>query len=89
MHPSRVVAFCFFLVSVLLLAQVGLAGEPQLTAGAVLQVIGGVLLFLTGLFGFVRYEQNPIVSAYGPTTYLLVAGLLLWAVGLLAQLVTA
>jgi hypothetical protein len=88
-NPSRVVAFCFFLVSVLLVAQVGIAGEPQLTAGAVLQVIGGVFLLLASLFGLVRYEQNPIVSEYGATTSLLIAGLVLWTVGLLTQLVTA
>ena len=89
MHPSRAVALCFLFVSVLLVAQVGIAGEPRVTAGAVLQLIGGVFLFLTSLFGLIRDEENPIVSEYGPKTYLLISGLVIWAVGLLIQLVTA
>ncbi len=89
MHPSRLVAVCFLFVSVLLLAQVGIAGELRVTAGTALQLIGGVFLLLASLFGLIRYEENPIVSEYGPITYLLVFGLAIWAVGLLLRLVTA
>ncbi|KDS90093.2 hypothetical protein FK85_22095 [Halorubrum saccharovorum] len=78
MHPSRLVAICFVAVSVLLLAQIGIVGGRPFTAGAVLQGIGGVVLLLAGLYGVVRYEENPIVDEYGPTTYLLVFGLVIW-----------
>ncbi|MBP1902710.1 hypothetical protein J2744_002403 [Halorubrum trapanicum] len=89
MHPSRLVAICFVTVSVLLLAQVGIVGGRPLTAGTALQLLGGAFLLVAGLFGVVRYEENPVVDEYGPTTSLLVFGLVLWAVGLLAQLATA
>ncbi|WP_232745043.1 hypothetical protein [Halorubrum aethiopicum] len=48
-----------------------------------------MFLLLASLFGLIRYEENPIVSEYGPITYLLVFGLAIWAVGLLLRLVTA
>ena len=87
MHPSRVVAICFATVGVLLLAQVGIVGGRPFTSGTVLQGIGGVVLLLAGLFRVVRYEENPIVDEYGPTTYLLIFGMGIWAIGLLMRLV--
>lgn len=89
MHPSRLVALCFFVVGVFLLAQIGVAGKLRIMDAAMLQVIGGIFLLLTGLVGFFRYEANPIVSEYGSVTYLLIFGLFIWAAGLLSQLVTA
>jgi len=89
MHPSKLVAICFATVGVLLLAQVGIVDGRPLTAGTGLQLIGGAVLLLAGLFGVVRYEENPIVDEYGPTTYLLVFGLGIWTVGLLLQLALA
>ncbi|OYR43961.1 hypothetical protein DJ73_13655 [Halorubrum sp. Ea1] len=88
MNPSRLVALCFFFVSVLLLAQVSVGGELRFTIGTVLQLAGGLFLLLTSLYGLARYEENPIVSEYNPLTYLLISGLLLWAVGLLTQIAT-
>jgi hypothetical protein len=86
MHPSRLVSVCFFVVSILLLAQLGTAEPLQPTAGTALQAVGGVTLFLGSLYGIVRYEQNPVVTEYGPMTYLLVFGTFVWATGLVVQL---
>ena len=89
MHPSRLVALGFLTVSVLLGAQVGLGGGVRLTASTVFLLFGGVFLLCASLYGLVRYEANPIVTEYGPTTYLLLFALGLQAAGLLARLLSA
>ena len=85
MHPSRLVALCFLLLSVLLLAQLGIDGQFVPSIGTIFQLIGGVLLLLTGFYGLFRYEENPIVAEYGPLTYLLIFGIVTWALGILMQ----
>lgn len=94
-HPSRLVAICFFVVSVLSLTSFAVDSEVQFSAltalsadGALtaLQLFGSAFLFVASLYGIVRYEENPIVTEYGPTTYLLVGGALLYAIGLTGQL---
>lgn len=69
MHPSRLVALCILFLSVLLLAQVGIDGQLEPSIGTVFQVIGGVMLLLTGIYGVVRYGENPVVSEYVPPTF--------------------
>ena len=88
MDPSRLVALCFLVLSVLLLAQLGIDGQFALSFGTIFQLIGGVLLLLTGLYGVFRYEENPIVAEYGPLTYLLIFGIVTWALGILLQLLS-
>lgn len=88
MNPSKFVALCFLVVSLLLVAQVSLGGKLRFTIGTVLQLVGGLFLLLTSLYGLARYEHNPIVSEYNPLTYLLISGLLFWTIGLFTQIVT-
>lgn len=86
MHPSRLVSVCFLVVSILLLAQLGTTEPLQPTAGTVLQAGGGAVLFVGALYGIVRYEANPVVTKYGPMTYLLVFGTFVWATGLAVRM---
>jgi len=86
-HPSRLVSVCFLLVGVLLLVDAGVSGEFR-SLGAVLRISGGAVLTVGGLYGAARYEESPIVTEYGAVTYLLLLGFGLWAVGLLAQILT-
>lgn len=88
MHPSRLVSLFLFVVSVLIIAQNILIGELQATASTVFLLLGGISLLVTSLYGLIRYEENPIVTEYSPMTYLLFFGLFLWAVGMIARLVT-
>lgn len=88
MHPSRLVSLFLFVVSVLIIAQNILIGELQATASTVFLLLGGISLFVTSLYGLIRYEENPIVTEYSPMTYLLFFGLFLWAVGMIARLIT-
>ncbi|MCY4731818.1 hypothetical protein KY092_14760 [Natronomonas gomsonensis] len=86
MHPSRLVSACFLVVSILLLAQIGTTEPLQATAATVLQASGGIVLFVGAVYGFVRYEANPIVTEYGPMTYVLVFGTFVWATGIAVRL---
>jgi predicted metal-binding membrane protein len=85
MHPSRTVALSVLAVALLTLLQVGVAGRPRLTTVFVVRLIGAVVLLVGGLYGFVRYETDPIVTEYGPKAYLLVGAASLWAAGLVVQ----
>ena len=88
MHPSRSLALGFITVSTLLIVQVGLIRRGQLTVGTIFQLIGAVFLLIGGLYGFLRYEENPIITEYGPMAYVFLFGLGLWAVGILLRLVS-
>ncbi|MBO4247543.1 hypothetical protein IL252_06905 [Halomicrobium sp. IBSBa] len=72
MHPSRVVSLCFLGVSLLLVAQLGVVSPFALTLPTVVQLLGAAMLMLGSLYGLVRYEENPIVTEYGPAAYLLI-----------------
>ena len=50
-------------------------------------MLGGIVLLVSSLYGLVRYEENPIVTEYGPMTYLLLFGLLLWTVGMVTRFI--
>ncbi|ACV47098.1 MULTISPECIES: hypothetical protein [Halomicrobium] len=82
MHPSRVVALCFLGVSLLLVAQLGLVSPFTLTLPTVVQLLGAAMLVLGSLYGLVRYEENPIVTEYGPEAYLLIGASLFLFVAL-------
>jgi len=86
MHPSRLVSLVLLVVSVLIIAQAVLIDEATASTGFLL--LGGIVLLGGSLYGLVRYEENPIVREYGPMTYLLVFGSLLWAVGMISRLIT-
>ncbi|PHQ38588.1 hypothetical protein DJ69_10890 [Halorubrum persicum] len=88
MHPSRLVALCFITVSALLIAQVGVIEGVQFAPSTVFQLIGATFLLISGIYGFARYEVNPVVTEYGPMAYLLLFGFGLWAVGILFRLLT-
>ena len=88
MHPSRLVSLTLLVVSVLVIAQVVLIDGFQANASAVFLLLGGIVLLGSSLYGLVRYEDNPIVTEYGPMTYLLLFGLHFWAVGMIARLIT-
>ena len=88
MHPSRLVSLALLVVSVLVIAQSVLIGELQATASTIFLLLGGIILLGSSLYGLVRYEENPIVTEYGPMTYLLLFGLLFWAVGMITRLIT-
>lgn len=87
MHPSRMVSLCFLSVGILLLVDVGVSGSLSSLDG-VLRVAGGAVLTLGGLYGTVRYDENPILTEYGALTYLLLVGFGLWAAGLVAQILS-
>jgi hypothetical protein len=86
MHPSRLVSACFLVVSILLLAQLGTTELLKSTAATGLQAGGGIVLFVGSVYGFVRCEANPVVTEYGPMTYLLVFGTFVWATGLAVRM---
>lgn len=44
-----------------------------------------VILFGGSLYGLVRYEENPIVTEYGPQAYSLMGASLLWTLGLVLE----
>jgi len=88
MHPSRLVSLVLLVVSVLIIAQTVLIRELEATTSTIFLLFGGTVLLVSSLYGLVRYEENPIVTEYGPMTYLLLFGLSLWAVGMIARLVT-
>lgn len=88
MHPSRLIALCSITVSVLLIAQVGLIEGFWSTLSTVFQLIGAVFLLIGGVYGFGRYEEDPIVTEYGPMAYLLLFGFGSWAVSILYRLIT-
>lgn len=88
MHPSRLVSLALLGVGVLLIAQAGLIDGFQATASTILLLLGGIALLGSSLYGLVQYENSPIVTEYGVMTYLLLFGLLLWAVGMTARLIT-
>lgn len=82
MHPSRLVALCFMGVSLLLLAQLGVASPLALTVPVLVQLFGAIVLLLGSLYGLVQYEENPIVTEYGPKAYVLIGASLFWFVAL-------
>lgn len=88
MHPSRLVSLFLFIVSVLIIAQNTLIGELQASASTAFLLLGGIILLVSSLYGLIRYKENPIVTEYGPMTYLLLFGLFLWVVGMIARLIT-
>lgn len=88
MHPSRLVSLTSLVVSVLIISQSVLIGELQVTASTVLLLLGGIILLGSSLYGLVRYEENPIVTEYGPMTYLFLFGSLLFAIGMTVRLIT-
>lgn len=88
MYPSRLVSLIFLAVSVLIIAQTVLIGELEATPSTIFLLLGGAVLLVSSLYGLVRYKENPIVTEYGLMTYLLLFGLLLWAVGMIARLIT-
>lgn len=88
MHPSRLVALGFFWVSVLLFAQFVVADPLRFSVPTIIQLVGAVTLLVTGLYGLVRHEENPIVTEWGPMAYLLVSSTLILIVGLIASLVS-
>jgi len=83
MHPSRLIALCFLGVSLLLLVQLGVASPFAFTVPTLVQLLGAVALLLSSLYGLAAYEDNPIVTDYGPKAYALVAASLFWFVALL------
>jgi len=88
MHPSRLVSMTTLVVSVLIIAQSVLIGELQATASTALLLSGGTILLGSSLYGLVRYEENPIVTEYGPRTYLFLFGSLLLSAGIIIQFIT-
>ena len=88
MHPSRLVSLTTLVVSVLIIAQSILIGELQATASTALLLSGGIILLGSSLYGLVRYEENPIVTEYGPMTYLFLFGSLLLSAGIIIQFIT-
>lgn len=88
MHPSRLISLALLVVSVLAIAQAVLLNGFQANASMIFPLLGGLILFVSSLYGLVRYEDSPIVTEYGAMTYLLLFGLLLWAVGMTARLIT-
>ena len=73
-------------VSVLVIAQAVFIDGFQANTSTVFLLLGGIVLLGSSLYGLVRYEDNPIVTEYGPMTYLLLFGLLFWAVGMIVRL---
>ena len=88
MHPSRVVALSFLFLSLLLLIQLVMGGAFRISVATVFQLLGGVVLLLTSLYGLIRYEENPIVTEYGPLTYLLILGIVTWSLGILMDILS-
>lgn len=86
MHPSRLVAACFLVVGLLDLLYVGVVAGGASTALATLLLGAGVVLVLASVYGLLRYEENPVVTEYGPVAYLLVGGASVQAFGLAAVL---
>ena len=86
MHPSRLVSLVMLVVSALVIAQAVFIHGLQANASTVFLLLGGIVLLGSSLYGLVRYENNPIVTEYGLMTYLLLFGLLFWAVGMIARL---
>lgn len=86
MHPPRLVSLCCLVQGLLSDTVVGFAGGVSPTIGLTLQLIGGVLLIAGGIYGLVRHGDNPIMTEYGPITYLILLGFGFWIVGPLAQL---
>lgn len=89
MNPSRLIALSFVLASSLHLARIGVAGEIQFTLGSALSVVSGLFMLFGGLYGSVRYEENPLVTEYSPMAYLLLLGSIAMSVGSVAMILTA
>ena len=85
MHPSRLVSLCCAGVGVLFVSQTAV-GSFQLDLEHGWQLFGGAALVVASLYAAVRYETEPIVTEYGPTTYLLVGVALAWIGTLAARL---
>jgi hypothetical protein len=88
-NPSRLIALSLLLTSSLYLARIVVVEEMQFTLEYTFSVVSGLFLFCGSLYGSVRYEENPIVTEYGPMAYLLLFGSIAMSVGSVALILTA
>ncbi|WIV65717.1 hypothetical protein [Natrialbaceae archaeon AArc-T1-2] len=86
MHPSRLVALCCCTIGVLVVSQAAVVGQFRLDLESGLRLAGGAGLVLASLYAAARSERDPIVTEYGPRTYLLVAAAFVWIAGLSVRL---
>lgn len=70
----------------LLVVSQSVVGQLQLDLESGFRLLGGVTLLAASVYAAVRYETEPLVSEYGPTTYLLVTAALVWIAALAARL---
>ena len=77
MHPSKLVALCCFTGGVLFVTGTAV-DQFQLDLESGWRLFGGATLLLGSLYAAVHHETDPLVTAYGPRTYLLVGVVLAW-----------
>jgi hypothetical protein len=88
-NPSRLIALSLLLTSSLYLARIVVVEEPQFSLRYTLLAVSGLFMFCGSLYGLVQYEENPIVTEYGPMAYLILFGSIAMSVGSVALILTA
>jgi len=86
MHSSRAIALGFLVVSTLSLVEWGLVEQFSTALPALLLAVGSAFLFVSSVYGLVRYESNPVVTEYGPTAYVLLVACAVWILGIVLSI---
>ena len=86
MHPSKAVALCFLVVSTLSFVEWALVEQFSTALPALFLAVGSAFLFVSSIYGLVRYESNPIVTEYEPTAYVLLVACAVWILGVVLSI---
>jgi hypothetical protein len=78
MKPAKLVSSAFLVVGLLSLSQAILIANAD-SIYAMLWFVGGITWIGIAIRGFTTHEEDPIVTEYSPSVYVLLSGLGLWA----------